>query len=586
MLFVARIGDDVSLRKHRELVKGYAAAVGRPVRECVEQTTPGHSFTCAWLPSEFDRHEPSFEASEDQIRFATMPVPDARPGSVPGAQRNLIRGTVDRRNGSASASVPHTTPEPLFWLRGDGGVVLTNDFRMAVRLEGRSIDPAGARALLFLGAIPAPLTLIRGVNRVPCGHELRIGPDGATALVLVPADLPDAEPGDRAHEDRIAGTLDASLAEAPEGSLLYFSGGVDSALLATRLRALGRTDVGLFHFSFRPDDPETAIASRIAGHLGLPMTSVRYEPALVPSMLESIGADYTFPFADFSSIPTNLLVKASLEGRPDVAAVIEGTGADGAFGLGSKARLWQRVLGVPSPIRRILARALARSEFRPWLSGARVDRVRRIAVRSVDLPPAIAAVGSQNVLAGVAYDLPDDVRRRLVGALEEHVETFVRDRSLADRISWIDLVHVCAAQFAPKSFDVLRLRGIQPIYPFLEPLSVRNAFSMDWATKCRGGVEKSILKQMLAREIPGDLVYRSKVGFQPPFQSMLRLPALEPFIERALDPSSNPLLEFSRLDTTRAIFDCARTGERPLTFGALCLLWVHLFLSAWLDQIP
>src|SRR2546422_8459514 len=41
---------------------------------------------------------------------------------------------------------------------------------------------------------------------------------------------------------RVSDTLDAALARVPGSTVLYFSGGGDSALLAARLRPLGRND--------------------------------------------------------------------------------------------------------------------------------------------------------------------------------------------------------------------------------------------------------------------------------------------------------------------------------------------------------
>src|SRR6184192_13346 len=123
----------------------------------------------------------------------------------------------------------------------------------------------------------------------------------------------------------------------------YFSGGVDSSLLAARLSQLGRHDVRLVNYCFGREDTESPLAARVASHLGLECHQVRHELREVAQVLERVDRDYSFPFGDLSTIPTNILVHGSLSLADESRTVIEGTGADGAFGFGVEYRKWQRL---------------------------------------------------------------------------------------------------------------------------------------------------------------------------------------------------------------------------------------------------
>ena len=67
--------------------------------------------------------------------------------------------------------------------------------------------------------------------------------------------------------------------------MLFFSGGVDSGLLAARLARLGRTDVTLAAYSFSPRDSETRLATAMADHLGFSCLTVAHDPRSLEQVL-------------------------------------------------------------------------------------------------------------------------------------------------------------------------------------------------------------------------------------------------------------------------------------------------------------
>lgn len=86
--------------------------------------------------------------------------------------------------------------EQLYFARVEGGWALSNDLRLMARLAGDDLDEVGLLGLFRYGVTPAPLTVFRGVQRVPVGHILHIGPAGEPALerFTVLGDPRDREP--------------------------------------------------------------------------------------------------------------------------------------------------------------------------------------------------------------------------------------------------------------------------------------------------------------------------------------------------------------------------------------------------------
>jgi asparagine synthetase B (glutamine-hydrolysing) len=200
--------------------------------------------------------------------------------------------------------------------------------------------------------------------------------------------------------------LDAQLAHAVHGGyrpLVLFSGGVDSALIASRVKRLQVPGALYVHFSFGDAHEETVAAREIARRLEIDLEIV------VPSgsglkCLEDTSAWYPTPFADQSTVVTHELCDAlpSLV-PPGQTVVLDGTGADGAFGLAPKTRQLERALRIPGWGRTALGQLYGNAGWR--LRGPVEYRLR--ALRRVgELHPASAVV-AQNSLFHTLYRVPD-----------------------------------------------------------------------------------------------------------------------------------------------------------------------------------
>ena len=216
---------------------------------------------------------------------------------------------------------------------------------------------AALQSLLIFGSVLPPLTpWASSLNELGSKYaEATIASWKAVERTRQISDLP---PG--AFESTALMELDETLVEVAECAkrpLVLFSGGVDSALLASRLVALGRTDTLLVHYSFGERDPETAAAKAVAQDIGLALNIVSQSKAGL-HVLENPGQLYPVPFGDISTAPTNELCRALPRfASPSEAVVIDGTGADGAFGLGAKVLALERLLRLPSIFRKGLSKA-------------------------------------------------------------------------------------------------------------------------------------------------------------------------------------------------------------------------------------
>ncbi len=495
-----------------------------------------------------------------------------------------IRITVNLTTGDMRAEVPHFAVEQLYWARDKRGLLLGTDLRPLAAWQQHSWDAHGLAALLFLGAVPAPFTLVAGIARVPNGSAWECQRQAepklfAQQFVYKPGT--DIEPA--LAEERIGAALDGELEPLPQRVGLFFSGGVDSSLLAARLKGIGSHELTMLHYSFGAADRESEVASAIAKHLGLFLTRIDYRPESAVAGVEQLARNYPYPFGDFSTLSTVLLAHAAVDQHPALDVVADGTGADGAFGVGAKAALWRRVAMLPKPLRRALAGALKSNT--PWRRNGLADRVWRVAARGATLSLNQAAVVAQNTFDDVAFAIPQAIRAELVQAIAQHIEAGSGLADATDQLSYLDLVHVCAGQFAAKTLGPLMHRDLRLCYPFMEERVLRVAFAMPWTVKCRGGEAKAVLKDLLRQELPESLVTRPKSGFEPPLAALLKRPDAAHLIDKALTPGCNPALELTNVDCLRTMFADARRGE-PVNFAGRSFLWAHLFLAHWTSGLP
>jgi asparagine synthase (glutamine-hydrolysing) len=144
-------------------------------------------------------------------------------------------------------------------------------------------------------------------------------------------------------------------------------------------------------------------------------------------------------------------------------------------------------------------------------------------------------------------------------------------------------MQVCAGQFAAKSHDPLRSRGLLPLYPFLNPSMLQLSFSLPWDVKCTKREEKALLKKLLARTIPPELVYREKSGFNAPVERIMRTHVIQEYLHDIVLSDNNPVQHFLITESVEAMIDHI-CKEKYVIKGVHNFLWCLVFVSAWLKQ--
>lgn len=221
--------------------------------------------------------------------------------------------------------------KPLYWRAEGMGFWFASELRPLIWV-GDAVDQESLALYALYRYVPAPRTILRGVQKLPPAHILVYRPDGTHTLrrwwsweVEPHHDVSVA--GFRAAVEQTEAMLQESVcrrlvADVPLG--MFLSGGIDSSLTAA-FAAAPKT----FSIGFEGAASEHLEARAIAKHLGTEHHEHMVTPADFEAVGRGIGAKLDEPNGDRSCVPAYLLSRFA---REHVKVALSGDGGDELFG--------------------------------------------------------------------------------------------------------------------------------------------------------------------------------------------------------------------------------------------------------------
>ncbi len=224
----------------------------------------------------------------------------------------------------------------LFYGRtAHGQIAFASRLATMVRLPGvtRRISIRGLHEFLCLLDIAPPNTIYDSIRAVPAGEGVVLDAMQPNIEFMLPPRS--IRPTDLHFDDAVA-ELDSHLSASIRSRLdgvsrpaAFLSGGVDSGLICA-LAARDRPDLHALTVGFaRAQYDEAPAAARIAKHLGIGHTVLRFEHEQILRTITAAGKEAEQPMADPAE-PVTLL--AFDYARSHFDAVLDGTGADELVG--------------------------------------------------------------------------------------------------------------------------------------------------------------------------------------------------------------------------------------------------------------
>ena len=169
--------------------------------------------------------------------------------------------------------------------------------------------------------------------------------------------------------------------------------------------------------------------------------------------------------------------------------ILDGTGADGAFGLHAKARSWARLYCMPQPILSASRRIYDKASM--WRHNSRIEYWLRLLSRASDMPLPAAAI-AQSPSQAHLYSTTG-TKRTPVDSIEQWLSITMPIGDVGTRLSALDLALVCSDRYSQKNKCFFESSNRQIVYPFLDSRIVADSAHRG-GTVARRGVAESYPK--------------------------------------------------------------------------------------------
>jgi asparagine synthase (glutamine-hydrolysing) len=389
----------------------------------------------------------------------------------------------------------------------------------------RELDPEALDAYLTFGYVPDPLSIFRGIRKLPPGHHLTYK-DGQVQVTEY-WDFPfEPEPAPRSEEDyleELRALLDEAVrvrlvADVPLGAFL--SGGVDSsAVVGFMARHTGRP-VKTFSIGFHEDSYSELKYARIAAkHFGTDHHEFIVTPDIC-HIVDELAWHFDEPFADSSAIPTYMVSKLA---REHVKVVLSGDGGDELFAGYTRYgidRQRSAFAHLPSFLRRGVMRPLSRSlPHGAW---------GRNFLYNVALDPIARYVDSISVFSELNKPslYTEDFRRRLqglelAGARYRSLAAKVSTGKALDRVLYLDSKTYLPGDILTKVDRMSMAVSLEARVPLLDHHLIEFVARMPDTMKMRGLQTKYLFRRAVRDMVPAEILERPKQGFGVPLQQWI-----------------------------------------------------------------
>ncbi|MFI3213753.1 MAG: asparagine synthase (glutamine-hydrolyzing) [Eubacteriales bacterium] len=327
---------------------------------------------------------------------------------------------------------------------------------------------------------------------------------------------------ERLLKQSIAGQMEADV---PVGAFL--SAGIDSSTIVALMQSLNERQVRTFTIGMEEGAYNEAVgAKEIAKHLGTDHTELYITEQDAIAVVPRIASMFGEPFADSSQIPTFLVSQMT---REHVTVSLSGDGGDELFcgynSYTSVSRIWNKVNRVPYGIRKPISELVLHSPFtkkdmvriKGKLLGAKAPSA--IYEMSFDTDPLTKQI-SKN-------------RNHCPYKWNQYEAGFLKEPN--HNIMLMDMTMYHPDDILVKVDRAGMAVSLESRVPMLDKDVVEFAWTLPMEMKRQDGVGKLVLRDVLYRYVPKELMERPKKGFSIPISKWLKQPKLQAWAESLID---------------------------------------------------
>ena len=502
--------------------------------------------------------------------------------------------------------------KPLYWGWAGDTLIFASELK-AIKLHpefSAIIDRSALKLYLQHCYVPAPLSIYQGISKLLPGHFVEIPLTGdiessKAAIPLAYWSLDTAIANGKSAPfqgdfcDAVS-TIEDTLRESIIGQVLadvevgaFLSGGIDSSLVVALMQQESSKSVNTFTIGFNEVGyNEAEFAKQIAQHLGTNHTELYVSSEDAMSVIPKLSNMFCEPFGDSSQIPTFLVSQLA---KNKVTVALSGDGGDEIFGGYNRYlavnNVWRPSRHAPQFFRRLAAYGLGSISPLTWDNIFKKLNPLFPKKYRVNIAGEKARKLSEVLSLDDDYEFYRQVTSHWSTSESVVIESSEENCSFSRPAIWdeVDCLEHAMMAMDTRTYlcdDILTkvdraamATSLETRVPLLDHRLVELAWKMPIEFKIRKGQGKCVLREVLYKYVPKELIERPKAGFGIPLGEWLRGPLRE-WADDLIDEIRLIREGYFYPNPIREKWAEHLSGRRNWEFH----LWNILMFQAWLQE--
>jgi asparagine synthase (glutamine-hydrolysing) len=485
--------------------------------------------------------------------------------------------------------------KPLVYALNNRRLLFASEIKSILLDPGiqKEVDPTALQHYLTYQFVPSPLTIFKGIQKLPPAHYM-VYENGNTTIqrywdLSYEKKLPCRSLDE--YKEHFLNVFTEAVrirlkSDVPFGAFL--SGGIDSSIVVAVMSSMLDQPVKTFSIGFEEEEyDELAFARMIAERYRTNHQEFIVKPDVV-DILPKLVWHYNEPYGDSSAVPTYCLAKMT---RQHVTVALNGDGSDECFagypryveakkvsrlrkiaGWTGRSLVEKSVQMLPAgPNRHSFTNRLKRY-VKAFYESPQRRYVRWLCIFDNDMKHEICTRAFQETVRDIdSIDLTEELYNRADG------------KAFIDKILYVDVMSYLPEDLLVKVDIASMAHSLEARSPFVDHKVMECAASLPADLKLRGFETKYFLKRILSEFLPPEILYRKKMGFGVPIDRWLRKDLKEMAYDLLLDKTATARGYF-RKDAVKLLLDEHVTGQYDHCYRIWNLLWLELWHRMYMDN--
>ncbi len=487
--------------------------------------------------------------------------------------------------------------KPLYWYLKDGLFMFSSELKAFHEHPDfdKTISDEAVSLYLQTGYIRSPYCIFNFAHKVEPGTFLEINSDGHLKswkywdLVELSSNLE----VDKRSETELIESCENILKESfqlrmvsdvPVG--IFLSGGIDSSLVAALLQNQSRTPLKTFTIGFQEEEfNEAVFAKKIANHLGTDHTELYCTESHFKEIIPKLPLIYDEPFGDSSAIPTYLVSQLA---KQDVKVSLSADGGDEIFTGYTKYLIaieyYKKLVKIPLLIRKIISNLLIITPVSILNFGLSLTRIKGKTGGTKDRYKKMAQAIKCNSVLDFLYKSSQITSDEQLSKLHRSnqvkifdINYFPKSEMTCSMLGLADITSYLEGDILTKIDRATMNVALEGREPFLDHKIIEFGMSLADNMKVRNKETKWILRQILYKYIPKELIERPKMGFAVPIEKWLRSSLKTSLIELTENKEFASYFKLHQDELQNIIGEFLKGKSNKNTY----LIWYLYSLNEW-----